>query len=147
MSSFDDLKALFKTWSTAPFTEIYFRTPNKKGDFLPLTFDQIRSMMRSGQPVVRTLAPDESDYLGIITLIGSAAKGKTYVFKLRKDGSVVYKIPFEFDKQPIQKWVKLISRWFIGSYLLDPLRHRQQFALVKEELMMKTWSKFDDDQV
>ena len=144
MSSFDDLKALFGTWSTAPFTGIYFRTPNKKGDLLPLTFDQMRSLIRGGLPVVRQLAPDESDYLGVITLSATNINGKSYVFKLRKDGSIVYQIPFEFDKQPIQKWVKLITRWFHSSYLLAPLRHRQQFDLVKEELMMKTWSIVDD---
>ena len=140
MSSFDDLKALFRTWSTAPFTGIYFRAPYKKGEVLSLTFDQLRR-----RPVVRTLAPDESEFIGVITLSAIAIKDKSYVFKLRKDGSIVYQIPFEFDKQPIQKWVKLIMRWFHSSYLLEPLRRRQQFNLIKEELMMKTWSKFDDE--
>ena len=144
MSSFDDLKALFRKWSTAPFTGIYFRAPYKKGEVLSFTFDQRRSLIRRRLPVVRQLAPDESEFIGVITLSAIAIKDKSYVFKLRKDGSIVYQIPFEFDKQPIQKWVKLITRWFHSSYLLAPLRHRQQFDLVKEELMMKTWSIVDD---
>jgi hypothetical protein len=73
--------------------------------------------------IPREPCPDESEYVAVITLSNSHNGNiKPYTFKIKEDGSFLYRIPFEYNKQPIEKWVKYIRRWLVNIEGMEGIR-------------------------
>jgi CMP-2-keto-3-deoxyoctulosonic acid synthetase len=94
--------------------------------------------------IPREPCPDESEYVAVITLLNSDNGNiKPYVFKLKPDGSFLYRIPFEYNKQPIEKWVKYMRRWLADFEAMEAIRAQWRCDTIKQELIEKTWVRAD----
>lgn len=144
---FAALKEVFDNGRKEPFNYISIRRPFD-GSLVPA----FRTLLEIHRGVVPRLVqmPDETDYVAVIELshCGFNVRNKQvspYRFKIRKDGAILRHVPFEYDKQPIEKWIKYIQNWMWNSSVLSEMRCRNRCFAVKEELISKMWaSKFSD---
>jgi hypothetical protein len=143
--SFGDLEAVFKKASVAPFNNISYRPAYMKGQ-RQMTFTNLVKKHRGLPYNPGKELPDESEYVAVITL-SHVFNGygpyhhnvKPYEFKIREDGAIYYKIGAEYYKQPIAKWVKLISRFICDLPSFGPyLRQMQRTEAFKHELICRS---------
>lgn len=125
-NGFGDLKT--KLISKTPFTSIDLRQTRPKG-FRLMDFEDRLKKQRGLPHNPGILRPDESEYVAVILLHSNSQKD--YEFKIRSDGAIYYNIGFEYTKEPISKWVNIISR-FIWS--LPSNRQIQRTMEFKREL-------------
>jgi hypothetical protein len=143
LAEYEVLYQLFRTGRMEPFNNVYIRKAYKLGDMMPskMSITKQFRLIRSGHRdmIPREPCPDESDYIAVITLLNSNNGNiKPYEFKIAADGSFLYRIPFEYNKQPIQKWVKYIRRWLAEFKGMEGIRAQWRCDTIKQELLEKT---------
>jgi hypothetical protein len=143
--SFGNLKAVFEKASTTPFNQICCRRAYLKGQ-RQMTFTNMMRRQRGLPYNPGKELPDESEYVAVIILSnvncwdGTQYTVKPYEFKIREDGAIYYKIGAEYYKQPISKWVKLISRFICDLPSFGPyLRQLQRTDAFKHELFSRVF--------
>ena len=144
--SFGDMEDVFKKASCNPFNNITIRVAYKKGE-RKTTFENLLKKRRGLAYNPGILLPDESEYIAVIVLSnvncwdGTQYNVKPYEFKIREDGAIYYKIGAEYYKQPISKWVMLISRFICNLPSFGPyLRQLQRTDAFKHELCCRVFS-------
>lgn len=144
--SFGDMKAVFAKASCNPFNNIAIRAAYKKGE-RRMTLTNMLKKRRGLAYSPGILLPDESEYIAVIVLSnvncwdGTQYTVKPYEFKIREDGAIYYKICAEYYKQPISKWVKLISRFICNLPSFGPyLRQLERTDAFKHELCCRVFS-------
>lgn len=141
---------LIRTGRMEPFNNVYIRKAYKAGDMLPSKMSLIKQfrLLRNGRRdmIPREPCPDESEYVAVITLLNSNNGNiKPYVFKIKADGSFLYTIPFEYNKQPIKKWVGIIRHWLADFEGMEGIRAQWRCDAIKQELLAKTWDMVEWD--
>jgi len=144
--SFPEMEAVFAKASCNPFNNIAIRAAYMKGQ-RQMTFTNLVKKRRGLPYNPGKELPDESEYVAVITLSnvncwdGTQYTVKPYEFKIREDGAIYYKIGAEYYKQPISKWVKLISRFICNLPSIGPyLRQLERTDAFKHELCCRVFS-------
>jgi len=146
LPEYEVLKAVFLTGHMEPFNNIFIRKAYKLGDMMPskMCWSRQFNLILSGRRnmIPREPCPDESKYIAVITLLNSNNRNiKPYEFKIARDGSFLYRIPFEYNKQPIEKWVKYIRRWLAEFEAMEGIRSQLRCDTIKQELIEKSWAR------
>jgi len=137
--AFPELLRVFANASHLPFSKIEYRAAYKKGQRCT-SFDNLLKKQQGLPYNPGKLLPDESEYIAVITLSAEFSSSVLpYVFKVRPDGDLVYDMTFQYVKQPICKWLKLITR-FVDS--LPCFRQVNRTMAFKHELLQKTLDFF-----
>jgi hypothetical protein len=144
LSQYEILRLVFHTGKKDPFDSLCIRRAYKDGDTFPskLPFTQQFRLIQSGRSnlITREPCPNEGEYIAVITLLNGYKKNiKPYVFKIKADGSFLCSIPFEYNKQPIKKWIKYIHRWIADFECMSGIRAQLRCHAIKQELIEKTW--------
>lgn len=134
--SFANFRKDFFSKPIEPFYNIEIRPAYKKGATGLMTVTNYKRWLRGLPYIHGPLLPDESEYIAVICVSGVGPNIKPYTFKIRDDGAFMYSIPFEYNKQPISKWVKYMNNFIRSLPTFGPYyRQQMRTSAFKHELI------------